>query len=178
MLKRKGLVLGMLCMMAVAVVGCSVLKSTAQVAYTVGSTAVTDYCALPASTRAIGQLVLVGKVYNSGVCDVIAGDVDLQQQLATATAAQINALITARVEKELAAGNIDQATADIILASGATYSAALVQAITTTTTATKTEKAAAIVTEAADVTLIVPTTTPTATAEPEVVTPAVDAKAA
>lgn len=140
--------LSMAVMLCAAVVGCTVLNTAGKAAYTAGSQAVNDYCALPQATRAVGQLVLVGKVYNSGVCDVIKGDVDLREQLATATAAQINNLIAARVASAVASGKIDQATADVILAGATAASTAAADAIVVTTSATtRTEQTAAIITD-------------------------------
>lgn len=156
---HRGLALGLVCALAVgaAVVGCTALKGTGQAVYTAGSVALKDYCALPPATRAVGQLVLVGKVYNTGVCDVVNGDVDLQAQLASATAAEINALIAAKVQKALDAGKIDKATADVVLAGSAAYTTAAAEAVGVTATAAQGEKAAAIVTD---------TTAPAATPAP------------
>lgn len=148
MMKSLCVALVMALSIGVGVLGCTVLKTTAQAAYTAGSQAVGDYCAMPLATRAVAQLVLVGKVYNSGVCDVVNGDVDLQAQLATATAAQINALLAAKVNAALAEGTIDQATADLILSGSTAQSTAAADAVAVTTAATtKPETAAAIITD-------------------------------
>lgn len=147
MRKMGSLLVGLVCALALgsAVTACTVLKGEA--AYTVASKAVTDYCALPLATRAVGQLVVLGKVYNSGVCNVVKGDADLQTQLATAAASEINALIAARVDKALAAGTIDQAAADLILKGDQATSVAAQQAVAITATKTQGEQAAAVVTE-------------------------------
>ncbi|MFJ3487163.1 hypothetical protein ACIPL1_27645 [Pseudomonas sp. NPDC090202] len=151
MRKGKGLLMGALCALAIgaAVVGCSTvvkgIKTTAHAAYTVASAAVEEYCALPQSTRAAGQLVLVGKVYNSGLCDVVNGDTDLKAKLATASAQEVNTLIAAKVDTALATGAIDKSTAQQILSGDTASSTAAVEAVDVTAKATETTKAAAIV---------------------------------
>lgn len=150
----KGLLMGAVWALAIgaAIVGCSTvvkgIKTTAHAAYTVASVAVEDYCALPQATRAAGQLVLVGKVYNSGLCDVVSGDADLKAKLATASAQEVNVLIAAKVDTALATGAIDKATADQILTGDTASSTAAVEAVVVTSSAAGSKKAAAVVIDA------------------------------
>ncbi|WP_122558463.1 hypothetical protein [Pseudomonas viridiflava] len=153
MRKMGSMFLGMACALALvsAVTACSVLKAPGEAAYTAASKAVTDYCALPLATRAVGQLVVLGKVYNSGVCNVVQGDGDLQAQLAGAAASEINALIAARVDKAVDAGTIDRATADLILKGDQASTVAAQEAVALTATKTRGDQAAAVVTESAPI---------------------------
>lgn len=137
----------------VGVAGCSTLigglKTTAKAAYGVASSAVEEYCALPQSARAAGQLVLVGKVYNSGLCDVVNGDNDLKVQLASASAQQVNTLIAAKVDAAVASGTISQAQAETIRGTDHASSTAAVEAVVVTAGA-KDGETAAVVTDGDD----------------------------
>lgn len=145
------LVLGAGVMLALgSLSGCSALSESAKTVYTAGAKGVKDYCALPEATRAVGQLVLVGKVYNSGLCDVVHGDVDIAEQLAEATGAQINKLIEARVKTALDTGKIDQATADMILAGSKPVSPAAVEAVAITSVAPQSDQAAVVLATASN----------------------------
>lgn len=176
MLKGAMVALAMALVTGVMLAGCSTvlggLKTTAKAAYGVASTAVGDYCALPLPARAAGQLVLVGKVYNSGLCDVVTGDVDLQAQLANATAQQVNLLIAAKVDAALANGTITQAQADLIRGTDPASSTAAVEAVVVTAGAKDGETAAVVTdTETAEQTKPVATPTP----EPPAARPEPDA---
>jgi len=147
----KGLLLGLMigALAGSMLSGCStavkVVKVTAGAAYTVASIAVHDYCALPAATRAAGQLVLAGKVYNTGLCDVVNSDASLKAQLATATASEANTLIAAKVDTALASGSIDQGTAQIILAGDQATSLAAAEAVGVTATTSESTQTAAVI---------------------------------
>lgn len=88
--------------------------------YTTASAAVTDYCSKTPAERALIQLVVAGKVYNSGVCDVVNSDVSLQAQLATAAQDKAAELISDKIASAVSDGKLTAEQAALIQTSAVT----------------------------------------------------------
>lgn len=113
-MKKLLLVLSMACLPACSTVGHTVTVIGGAV-YTTASKAVDDYCALTPQQRMLTQLIVAGKAYNSGLCDVVNGDVTLQAKVDAATQDAAAKLLGDAVTKAVSDGKITQAQADVIL---------------------------------------------------------------
>lgn len=85
---------------------CSQVGQVNSVAAKQAGKALVDYCALNPQQRSLLQLVVVGKAYNTGICDLVNGSVDLKSRLMVAAKDEVDALIAAAVTKAVADGGI------------------------------------------------------------------------
>lgn len=117
---RKILMGAVLGLALAAVAACStvghVVSTVGGAVYTDASTAVSGYCALSPAQRAVAQLVVAGKVYNSGLCDIVKGDTTLDTQLTVAAQEKAAELINDAIAKAVANGRLTQEQADVIQA--------------------------------------------------------------
>jgi glucokinase len=91
-----------------------VVSTVGGAVYTDASSAVSGYCALAPAQRAVAQLVVAGKVYNSGLCDIVNGDTTLDAQLTVAAQEKAAELINDAIAKAVANGRLTQEQADVI----------------------------------------------------------------
>ncbi len=112
-----GAVLG-LALAAVAACGTvgHVVSTVGGAVYSDASSAVSGYCAMSPAKRAVAQLVVAGKVYNTGLCDVVNGDKDLDAQLTLAAQEKAAELIDKAIAKAVTDGRLTQEQADVIQA--------------------------------------------------------------
>lgn len=103
-----------------AVAACStvdhVVSTVGGAVYADASSAVGTYCKMSPAQRAVAQLVVAGKVYNTGLCDVVNGDTTLDAQLAQVTQEKAAEVIDAAIAKAVADGRLTQEQADVIQA--------------------------------------------------------------
>lgn len=115
---RKILMGAVLGLALAAVAACStvghVVSTVGGAVYTDASSAVSGYCALAPAQRAVAQLVVAGKVYNSGLCDIVNGDTTLDAQLTVAAQEKAAELINDAIAKAVANGRLTQEQADVI----------------------------------------------------------------
>jgi hypothetical protein len=134
---RKILMGAVLGLALAAVAACStvghVVSTVGGAVYTDASSAVAGYCSLTPTQRAVAQLVVAGKVYNSGLCDIVNGDTTLDAQLTAAAQEKAATLIDDAIAKAVADGRLTQEQADLIQST---------RAASTTTPATTTTPAA------------------------------------
>jgi len=115
---RKILIGSMIGLAMAAMAACStvdhVVSTVGGAVYTDASTAVAGYCALAPAQRAVAQLVVAGKVYNSGLCDIVNGDTTLDAQLTVAVQEKAATLIDDAIAKAVSDGKLTQEQADVI----------------------------------------------------------------
>lgn len=112
-----GAVLG-LALAAVAACGTvgHVVSTVGGAVYADASSAVSGYCQMSPAKRAVAQLVVAGKVYNTGLCDVVNGDTTLDGKLQTVAQEKAAELIDSAIAKAVADGRLTQEQADVIQA--------------------------------------------------------------
>ena len=98
---------------------CSQVGQVNSVAAQQAGKALVDYCALSPQQRSLLQLVIVGKAYNTGICDIVNGSVDLKAQLLVAAKEEVDVLIAAAVANAVAEGRITAEQAAALTASAA-----------------------------------------------------------
>lgn len=117
---RKVLMGAALGMALAAVAACStvgnVVSTVGGAVYADASSAVGTYCQMSPAQRAVAQLVVAGKVYNTGLCDVVNGDTTLDVQLAQVTQEKAAEVIDAAIAKAVSEGRLTQEQADVIQA--------------------------------------------------------------
>lgn len=115
---RKILIGSMFGLAMAALAACStvdhVVSTVGGAVYTDASTAVAGYCALAPAQRAVAQLVVAGKVYSSGLCDIVNGDTTLDAQLTAAVQEKAATLIDDAIAKAVSDGKLTQEQADVI----------------------------------------------------------------
>lgn len=103
---------------ALAMTACTGLKTAVSTVggavYNVAADAVTDYCSLSDAQRAAVQLVVAGKVYNSGLCKVVNGDKALVPVLAVTEPDKVPAALDAAISNAVSNGELSQAQAEDI----------------------------------------------------------------
>jgi hypothetical protein len=82
--------------------------------YADASSALSGYCSLTPGQRAVAQLVVAGKAYNTGICDVVNGDTTLDAKLSLAAQEKAAQLIDQAITKAVADGRLTQEQADLI----------------------------------------------------------------
>lgn len=112
-----GAVLG-LALAAVAACGTvgHVVSTVGGAVYADASSAVSGYCQMSPAKRAVAQLVVAGKVYNTGLCDVVNGDTTLDGKLQAVAQEKAAELIDSAIAKAVADGRLTQEQADVIQA--------------------------------------------------------------
>lgn len=105
---------------ALAMTACSGLKTVVSTVggavYSAAADAVTDYCSLSDAQRAVAQLVVAGKVYNTGVCKVVNADKGLVPVLAVLEPEKVPAALDAAISAAVSSGELSQHQADAIKA--------------------------------------------------------------
>jgi hypothetical protein len=91
-----------------------VVSTVGGAVYTDASSAVSGYCAMTPTQRAVAQLVVAGKVYNTGLCDIVNGDTTLDAQLTLAAQDKAADLIDSAIAKAVTEGRLTQEQANMI----------------------------------------------------------------
>lgn len=115
---RKVLMGAVLGLALAAMAACStvghVVSTVGGAVYTDASSAVASYCNMSPAQRAVAQLVVAGKVYNTGLCDVVNGNTTLDEQLTLASQEKAAQVIDAAIAKAVTDGRLTQEQADVI----------------------------------------------------------------
>jgi len=93
-----------------------VVSTVGGAVYSDASSAVSGYCSMSPANRAVAQLVVAGKVYNTGLCDVVNGDATLDGKLQVVAQEKAAELIDSAIAKAVADGRLTQEQADVIQA--------------------------------------------------------------
>jgi len=166
-MRIRSLLLGAAVATIVAVAACSqvgtIVSTIGGQVYNTAAVALKQYCSMSLAQREVAQLVVAGKIYNSGICDVVNGDTTLEVQLAAAAQTAAAQLLDNAVSKAVTDGKLTQAQADIILA--VTTPAIIVTSPAATTSTTAATPAATSTTPAtpAATTVTTPAVTTTVT---------------
>lgn len=133
---RKILMGAVLGLAMAAVAACStvgnVVSTVGGAVYTDASSAVSGYCSMTPTQRAVAQLVVAGKVYNTGLCDIVTGDTTLDAQLTVAAQEKAAELIDSAIAKAVSDGKLTQEQADVIQSTRAASSTTPAPAVTPT----------------------------------------------
>jgi hypothetical protein len=120
---KRILMVSSLCLAGLSVVvlaGCSGVKTAVSTVggavYNVASDAVSNYCALTPEQRAVVQLVVAGKVYNSGLCNIVNADKSLPVVLASVAQEKAPEVLDAAIKSAVANGELSTQQAEDIQA--------------------------------------------------------------